>query len=300
MSRNARNAQAWTDAQREAALQRAGEVGAAAAGKELGISPGTIRSWRSRSGRVAQVPSGADPADWAQAKRDGAQDTWKAAQQALSKVRELLNADRMGDAQRAAITMAVLIDKSGIMELAAERADEAQARLTEEHGRQIVAVLENVVKDLALPVSPAVRRLLSARLRGATDGEAIEDARREIREHFAAQVERERPALPAGEPDPDDGELVTGTVEEPPARSDGPSEAESRARRRPRKPAPAPQPDPAPLPAPIGDGSMFGDVIQAIHTPGEPLFADPSAGDSWTPGTMPTARQRASRQRVRR
>ena len=61
-----------TPEERERALARAAEVGAAQAGRELGIAPGTIRVWRSRAaaradngGRV-DMPgdvSGVDPAD---------------------------------------------------------------------------------------------------------------------------------------------------------------------------------------------------------------------------------------------
>jgi transposase-like protein len=79
-----------TPEERERALARAAEVGAAQAGRELDIAPGTIRVWRSRaaaradkSRRVATPGdvSGVDPAD-----------TWTAAQEALARFRELMAA----------------------------------------------------------------------------------------------------------------------------------------------------------------------------------------------------------------
>jgi transposase-like protein len=100
-----------TPEERERALARAAEVGAAQAGRELGIAPGTIRVWRSRAaaradngGRV-DMPgdvSGVDPAD-----------TWTATQEALAQFRELMASGKMLEAQRAAISMGVLIDKGG-------------------------------------------------------------------------------------------------------------------------------------------------------------------------------------------
>ena len=103
-----------TPEERERALVRAAEVGAAQAGRELGIAPGTIRVWRSRaaarpdSGGGVETPgdvSGVDPAD-----------TWTAAQEALAQLRVLIAAGKTLEAQRAAISMGVLIDKSGLIE----------------------------------------------------------------------------------------------------------------------------------------------------------------------------------------
>ena len=128
-----------TPAERERALTRAAEVGAAQAGRELGIAPGTIRVWRSRAavraengGRV-DMPgdvSGVDPAD-----------TWTAAQEALAQFRELMASGKTLEAQRAAISMGVLIDKSRILEERAAMAHERAVVLAADQAKMVVRMI---------------------------------------------------------------------------------------------------------------------------------------------------------------
>jgi hypothetical protein len=63
------------------------------------------------------------PAD-VERKRAGAEAAWAAAKEALAQVRSLLVAGKTADAQRAALTMATLTDKSGVLEEAARREEE--------------------------------------------------------------------------------------------------------------------------------------------------------------------------------
>ena len=128
-----------TPAERERALTRAAEVGAAQAGRELGIAPGTIRVWRSRAavraengGRV-DMPgdvSGVDPAD-----------TWTAAQEALAQFRELMASGKTLETQRAAISMGVLIDKSRILEERAAMAHERAVVLAADQAKMVVRMI---------------------------------------------------------------------------------------------------------------------------------------------------------------
>jgi transposase-like protein len=207
--RNARPAQAWTDAQKAQALQRADEVGAAAAARELGIPAATIRSWRLRSGK-AGPPSGADPVDWAERKRAGAEEAWETAQEALAEVKRLLKTDKTADAQRAALTMAILTDKSGVLELAAAQADARRAELAQEDAKLVVELIERVLRDLGIRFHPGspVAKLFGAYLRDHVAGaapETVEAARREVRAQLLADVTTEElaehlPQLEAGEP----------------------------------------------------------------------------------------------------
>jgi hypothetical protein len=159
-------------------LQRAEEVGAAKAARELGLSAATIRGWRHREGRSGP-PAGVDPVDWGARKARGAEDSWAAAQQALAQVRVHLDAGKTGDAQRAALTMAILTDKAGLLEQAARR---AQALRVEERAAQAV---EALFGDLGVPFTDTLRRMLAFHSGDTPEGEApgAETARAELRTH---------------------------------------------------------------------------------------------------------------------
>jgi transposase-like protein len=204
-----------TGAQRERALRllddgrTAVEVAAA-----LGVPASTVRSWRRRAGKSAP-PAGADPTSWAEQKEQGAREAWDAAQHALRQVRAELRAGDPRKAQAAALSFAILTDKSGVLETAAAHADERQVRLAEGHGQLVAAVLETFMSAVGLPAARggATGRLLADLLRRSGAGEPIaaspdlaEAAAREVREHFrppAAAVAPERRALPAPRPHPD-------------------------------------------------------------------------------------------------
>jgi hypothetical protein len=160
-------------------------------------------------------------------------------------------------------------------------------------------MIEHLLADLGLPATPAMRRVLAAHLKDRTDAEAIEQARQEIRDHYESQFEREfereqereeRRALPAGEPDPDEeeGELVTGKVVDEPAGEPVGASAS----------APEP-PDSRPSRTAVAAEETFADLLPPDQAAG-PLFADPSAGDSWVPGTVPSSAERASWRTIER
>lgn len=190
---------AYSVAERERALQLADEQGAAAASRELSIPAATIRAWRHRSGQV-KPPAGADPVAWSERKRRGAREAWETAQEALREVKRLLGAGKTADAQRAALTMAILTDKGGALEIAAANAAEREQAIAAENARRIVSVLEDFCRDLGIPWTLAVRRVLAAGLKGTTDAEAAEHARAEVREQIGRELADRAGAEPQREP----------------------------------------------------------------------------------------------------
>lgn len=157
------------------ALQRAAEVGAAQAGRELEIPAATIRGWRRRSGQ-AGPPTGVDPETWGQLKQVGARDAWKAAQQALGEVRRHLKAGKARDAQAAALSFAILVDKSGVLEAAAAAAvvveSDRRAQIQTDQAQLLAKVVYVFLEALGVPVDPA-RPILGALLRQTSAGETL-------------------------------------------------------------------------------------------------------------------------------
>lgn len=212
-------------ATRERALQLAREVGAAEAARQLGLSANTVRTWMHRAGE-SRPPANADPQAWAEAKDQGAREAWETAQTALGRVRELLDAGKTGDAQRAALTFAILTDKSGVLETAAHVARERDVRLADAQVELTTEVLVRFFEACDLPWtsgSSATSRLFGQLIREATsepdpepDPGLVEAARAEIRAHVAGPLvqgevvvpssERELPRLPAPAPPHPDGQ----------------------------------------------------------------------------------------------
>jgi hypothetical protein len=187
------------------ALRVAEEHGAAAAAKRTGVPAATIRSWRHRSGG-AGPPKGVDPQAWAERKRAGAEEAWAAAQEALAQVRSLLVAGKTADAQRAALTMAILTDKSGVLEEAARREEERQVRIAEGQGQLLVAVIRMYFGAVGLTLGPAARQTLAHLLRQATGGAPLSqpaeaaEARADIIRQVGSGLDAEPPLLPSGTP----------------------------------------------------------------------------------------------------
>jgi hypothetical protein len=66
-------------------------------------------------------------------------------------VRNLLSADRVREAKDAALTFAILSDKSGVLEQTAERAAEQEVRLAQAHAEQLVEVVCAFLDALGVP-----------------------------------------------------------------------------------------------------------------------------------------------------
>jgi hypothetical protein len=194
------------------ALELADRVGAAEAARQTGVSAGTIRAWRSREGRV-EPPPGVDLEDWAATKRDGAAETWRAARRALESVNTLLEDGDERKAKDAALTMAILIDKSGALSEAAERADQRQTTITERQAWQLAESVRLALGDLDLDLS-AIRYVFAARVDGDVDLEAAERAKLQIRQQFAPEPEP-LALLPPPPPEPESAERRTSRSPRP-------------------------------------------------------------------------------------
>jgi hypothetical protein len=103
-------------------------------------------------------------------------------------VGSLLAQGKTVDAQRAALTMAILTDKSGAVEETARREEDGLVRIAAGQARLLVAVIDRYFEALGLTLQPAARQTLACLLRQATDGVPLsppaeaEGAKREIRE----------------------------------------------------------------------------------------------------------------------
>jgi hypothetical protein len=191
------------------ALQLAAEVGIKAASEATGVPQGTIKAWRHRSG-AAGPPAGADPEDWAAKKGAAAKDAWIVAGQALHSVNRLLAAGRTGDAKNAALSMAIMLDKSAMLEAAAQAQEERRVRLDQERGHLVVSIIELYHDVIGLPFntrdrfggvvagSPTRKLLRELVLSCVVNGEfvpapppedAASEARAWIREVITAEIE---------------------------------------------------------------------------------------------------------------
>jgi transposase-like protein len=185
------------------ALRLAEEHGAAEAAKRTGVPAATIRSWRHRSG-AAGPPAGVDPRTWQEQKAQGAREAWATAQEALAQVRSLLAAGKTADAQRAALTMAILTDKSGVLEEAARREEERQVRIAARQGKLIAELIRMYFEAVGLTLGPAARQTLAHLLRQATDGTPLSppaeaaDARADVRRQIGSELDVGPPLLPPG------------------------------------------------------------------------------------------------------
>jgi hypothetical protein len=109
-------------------------------------------------------------------------------------VRSLLAQGKTVDAQRAALTMAILTDKSGAVEETARREEDGLVRIAERQAQLLVAVIDRYFEALGLTLQPAARQTLAHPLRQATDGAPLsppaeaEGAKREIRERMGCSL----------------------------------------------------------------------------------------------------------------
>jgi hypothetical protein len=92
------------------------------------------------------------------------------------------------------LTMAILTDKSGVLEEAAGREEERQLRIAGGQAQLLVAVIEQYFEAVGLTLGPAARQTLAHLLRQAKDGAPLsppaeaEEAKREIRERMGTQL----------------------------------------------------------------------------------------------------------------
>lgn len=226
-----RSAERYSDVERTEALTIADEHGAAEASRQTGIAAGTIRRWRHEAGRSGP-PSNVDPETWAQRKSAAAEETWDAARAALARVHELLGGDgprSEREAKDAALTLAILLDKSAALEQSSAWLHERRAKFAADQLDALAAALGGVLDDLRLPRTPEVMAVIAHHLRpledpdaptgSAPDAErAAEALRAAVRAELPPEPRSERSespmlALPAGHIESVSGEVVDDSPE---------------------------------------------------------------------------------------
>lgn len=111
----------WSPEQRQQALELYRKHGAATAGQQLGIPAGTIRRWASENGErtlrreTSQASIDATKLRWEERRQTLIHDMGRVAQKALQTCEDGLDTGKTRDAQAAATTLAILIDKAQLL-----------------------------------------------------------------------------------------------------------------------------------------------------------------------------------------
>ena len=97
-------------------------------------------------------------------------DTWTAAQEALAQFRELMAAGKTLEAQRVAISVGVLIDKSRILEERAAIVHERAVVLADDQAKLVVEMVRTALRAFCLPMGDAVTAVLKTLLLQVGEG----------------------------------------------------------------------------------------------------------------------------------
>lgn len=111
-------ARTYNDAQRVEAIDLAGRVGVAEAGRRLEINAGTIRQWRKRAIDAASAAAGVEidrSLPWPQRVAALVPELGRSASAALEAARKAIDDGRARDARDFAVTLAVLVDKGALL-----------------------------------------------------------------------------------------------------------------------------------------------------------------------------------------
>jgi hypothetical protein len=200
----------FDDLAREAVLERAEEVGPTVAAREVGISPGTIRTWRKRRADTKPVPIPvAQPDDLpttpavrlrAQAERARA-----ASSRALDQSDSMLRRGLATEARNASVVAGVNADRAQELERTAREQEKHEQRLTDQRAEQVVELIRAMFTaiDLNLPhdLARAVLRgeEVTPELRDQARAQVDRQVRAELRVEVRAELEAQRPALPTEE-----------------------------------------------------------------------------------------------------
>jgi hypothetical protein len=183
------------------ALQRAAEIGPAAAARELGLKAGTIRGWLARASKPIDTPSTtqtptatpAQPGEIYHLERL-ARDARAVAAIALRESRAAMADGRSMDAQRYATVHGIAVDKTSVLERQLTVAVANRAQLAQQTAEQLAAVLDQALEALGIDDMPG-RQLVAGLLRQASAGEPIvadralaDQARRGHRERIAGEL----------------------------------------------------------------------------------------------------------------
>lgn len=217
----------YDDEVKARALEVADEHGISEAARQTGVPEGTIKSWRSRSGRVSP-PKGADVEDWAARRETVAEASWEVVAQAIDQAKQHLSDGKSSLAQSAMVTAGIAADKASALLRAVDEYHASNVRLAEGQGQLVAAAVRATLLDLGA-YGPG-RPLVGHYLRQATEeGTVVEGsapggarARAELEDEVLRRVpdevlEREArrrsltvagpvAAIGAGEPDEDEDE----------------------------------------------------------------------------------------------
>jgi hypothetical protein len=206
---------------RQAILERADEIGASAAAREVGISPGTIRTWRKRRADSKPVPVPdvqpddlpATPAGRLRAQAERAR---AASSRALDQSDSMLRRGLASEARNAATVAGINADRAQELEAAAREQEKHEQRLTDARAEQVVELIQQMFTaiDLSLPHDLAGAVLRGEEVTPEQREQARAQVHRQVRaELLAEEAQRTPPALPAlveevESPDVVDAEVV--------------------------------------------------------------------------------------------
>lgn len=182
---------------KEAALQRAVEVGSKQAAAELGVSMSTLRSWRKRLADEPSVPAvveqgqedsgeGLSRADRLRARASRAREAQHRAEDAGDRQ---IAGNQSAEARNSAVVAGSCADRARELEAAADAAELHEAALSEREGELVLEALSAVFTaiDVALPVEVAELALLGQ----AVPDEVAASARERVRARLRSTVEAE-------------------------------------------------------------------------------------------------------------
>jgi hypothetical protein len=118
------------------------------------------------------------------ARERSAQEAWRTAQWALTRVPELFETGKTADAQRAALTFAILVDKSAALEAAAQQALDREQRIAAGQGAELAKRMIAALAVLGLDFPPVRRVMVQALVEEVSPQEDVEHARSTIRQRL--------------------------------------------------------------------------------------------------------------------
>lgn len=210
---------AVTQARRQAAVDRAVEVGVEQAAAEAEITVATLHRWAVARGvelppepePVQAVvsepgppsrddePPGPEPSDRLEAvverMRRSADQARALAEKAIRRTDALLDAGRASEARNAAAAGGIWSDKAVRWEEAIAAAEERRARLAQAQAELVAALVRAFVEALGLELDPPARLVLRGLLEQSAAGEELRvspavaaEARRSVRERIGAEL----------------------------------------------------------------------------------------------------------------
>jgi hypothetical protein len=202
-----RSKRRFSDSEKRVVLKQADEVGAGVAARQVGVSPGTLRTWRARLGDVPEPVAGGEPTSRAAVLRARADGRRRAQYAAEDRAESQIASDRSSEARNSMVTAASLSDRARELEDSARSQESHESAVAQAQGERIVALLEAVFGALGLPLPELV-------LRYVLQGEPVPDeAAGAERELVLGPIRAE--AMRAARAEAERGRFVVGDDVEP-------------------------------------------------------------------------------------